>query len=285
MMQEIFKSSTFSIYASIVIIFTAWTIFFRLPFITLFHFILFVWIFIRFLNNFSIKKLIVPFLYSIVFFRYFLIVDDFLDSATIIYNLIEFSVFSGLFLISTKDRFEIYNVLIELLSVIIGFGLIFHVLQLLGVDLLLSITNFSHPESGRKFAVYLTQSYEIILGSISKLRFSSIFDEPGYLGTFLAFILTIEKYNLTKRSNQIFFIAGVLTLSMSFYFLALIYYVISGLIVRYIGKSAILIMFSIVAFVFILNFIPDVNKYFFNRFYFIEGRGLSDSRANIDDIE
>lgn len=57
-------------------------------------------------------------------------------------------------------------------------------------------------------------------------RFYSYFDEPGVLGTLCAFILFGLKYNAKDIRVWIILVSGLLTLSMAFYFLLVIGYVI-----------------------------------------------------------
>lgn len=55
-------------------------------------------------------------------------------------------------------------------------------------------------------------------------RFFGYFDEPGLLGTFCGMILVSRKYKLNDIFNLILFISGILTFSLYFYILSILYF-------------------------------------------------------------
>ena len=48
-------------------------------------------------------------------------------------------------------------------------------------------------------------------------RFSSIYDEPGFIGTLSALMLIAERMNLQRRSNIVLLVAGIIAFSLYFY--------------------------------------------------------------------
>lgn len=52
-------------------------------------------------------------------------------------------------------------------------------------------------------------------------RFYSMFDEPGVLGTFAAFVLFANQYNFKKKYLMVILIGGIFTYSLAFYVLTL----------------------------------------------------------------
>ncbi len=58
------------------------------------------------------------------------------------------------------------------------------------------------------------------------IRFAGIYDEPGLVGTFSAFILYINKYQLNKPVNLVCFISGVCSFSFFFAIISIIYFLI-----------------------------------------------------------
>lgn len=60
-------------------------------------------------------------------------------------------------------------------------------------------------------------------------RLTGFFDEPGYLGTWVAFFLCADGLNLRKKENIILFIAGILTFSLAFVLLLMIYFILMNL--------------------------------------------------------
>lgn len=57
-------------------------------------------------------------------------------------------------------------------------------------------------------------------------RLCAFFNEPGFLGTFIAFFLIADRFNLKKIDNLILFIAGFLTLSLAYVILIVVYFVL-----------------------------------------------------------
>jgi hypothetical protein len=54
-------------------------------------------------------------------------------------------------------------------------------------------------------------------------RFCGPFDEPGLTGTIAALLLAADRYNIRSPYNAILLIAGMISLSLAFYFLAVLY--------------------------------------------------------------
>ena len=61
------------------------------------------------------------------------------------------------------------------------------------------------------------------------LRFCGLFEEPGWFGTWAAFYLCADGLNLKKKENIIILVAGILTFSLAFIMLLVIYYFLINL--------------------------------------------------------
>lgn len=61
------------------------------------------------------------------------------------------------------------------------------------------------------------------------IRFNGFFEEPGWFGTWAAFYLCADGLNLKKKENIILFVAGTLALSLAFFLLIIIYYILKNL--------------------------------------------------------
>lgn len=85
------------------------------------------------------------------------------------------------------------------------------------------------------------------------IRLCGIFNEPGYLGTVLALILCVEKYNLRNKGNVIMLVASVCTMSFAFYLISFLY-----LFFKNIGniKKIMIGVASIVTVLVLLNLFP-----------------------------
>lgn len=85
------------------------------------------------------------------------------------------------------------------------------------------------------------------------IRLCGIFNEPGYLGTVLALILCVEKYNLRNKGNVIMLVASICTMSFAFYLISFLY-----LFLKNIGniKKMMIGVASVVAVLVLLNIFP-----------------------------
>lgn len=58
------------------------------------------------------------------------------------------------------------------------------------------------------------------------LRFNGFFNEPGWFGTWVAFYLCADDFNLKKKDNLVIFIAGCMTFSLAYFVLIFLYFVL-----------------------------------------------------------
>lgn len=208
----------------IILVFTSMTIYFRLPLIPLFNIVLLLVILGAFRSD--NKKSIVAFvLFLVVFLRTSLfpsaninevILTSYLNS--ILYSII----LAALFLIKRDIYISLVRKLTVLLAILFAFGIVFHVLKITGAFSFEPITTYYGDRELAVWDVYFWGNYK----HMAELRFHSIFDEPGYLGTISAFLLALNRYDFEKKENIIIFIAGLLTLSLAFYFLSILYFVL-----------------------------------------------------------
>jgi hypothetical protein len=273
------KNQLFYTYMSLVILLSSWTIYYTLPYANVFFLISTFLIFLWHDFSFDKSKIIFSCLFGIILFRNFLPLDISIYDRQFYYSFIQMLFLISILLVSKNNLYGIYQKFIKILTLIVGVGLIFHVFHIVGYPLLSSFT--THESAAyRLFAVYLTHSNLIIHGVEGIFRYSSIFDEPGYLGTILAFILCIEKYNLKIHTNKILFIAGVMTMSGSFFLLTLIYFLLHGLYfskIRYYLKT---IVFASLMVSLMYVFFPEIFELITSRFNISPGEGFEDSRLN-----
>ena len=78
--------------------------------------------------------------------------------------------------------------------------------------------------SEMKDAVYIYSNYFFFVTDafIDYYRFYSMFDEPGVLGTFAAFVLYGNRYDFSKKENVVILVASLFTYSMAFYVLTIL---------------------------------------------------------------
>ena len=73
-------------------------------------------------------------------------------------------------------------------------------------------------------ALYIYNNYLLFVTDAFRdyFRFYSVFDEPGTLGTFAAFVLYGNRYDFKKKENVVILIGALFTYSMAFYMLTII---------------------------------------------------------------
>lgn len=99
-------------------------------------------------------------------------------------------------------------------------GIIFYIVTVWGMDIGQTVAPYYSVHSEGKAFYIVWGPLNIFLEGFY-LRLCGFFNEPGFLGTVLAIVLTIEKYNLNKK-NMVFMLAGVLSWSLAFFAISLI---------------------------------------------------------------
>ena len=81
--------------------------------------------------------------------------------------------------------------------------------------------------SGRRFIDY--KCCYFFYANNGMIRLCGLFNEPGWFGTWAAFFLCADDLNLKRIENIILLISGMLTFSLAFVMLLIIYYVLKNL--------------------------------------------------------
>lgn len=76
---------------------------------------------------------------------------------------------------------------------------------------------------------YLNYHVSYFYMNAVQVRLCGLFNEPGWFGTFLAFCLCVEDLNMRKLSNIIILIAGILTFSLAFILIIVLYFVLKNI--------------------------------------------------------
>lgn len=274
-------SKYYYIFAVLVIILSSWTVYYTLPGpATIYLAVFAIWILLR--NNFHFEKskMFYAFIFGILIIWNFLPRGSSSEDGGLISSFANMLILPALFLMNNTDREKIFDKYLSALTIIVGVGLVFHIFQLIGFQILSPISTNYIAAGERSFIVYPTHSNLIVRGYEIN-RFSSIFDEPGYLGTILAFTLCIERYDLRKLKNRVLFLTGIFTLSGAFFGLTIIYFVLSALYVRKLKIWQISLLIGVFVITIIYLLLPEIFVELTGRFIIERGEGLEDSRANI----
>lgn len=173
-----------------------------------------------------------------------------------------------------SNAFRLYK---RILLIMASFGIIFYLIFIIGVPVPYSTTIFYEIYTS---SVYINYGLSFLLLGDGYLRLCGLFNEPGYFGTILALVLCTEKFNLKKKSNLIFFIAGCLTFSLAFYFIILIYLFLASVKsrIRFIGfVSMLVLLFGILPNIEFSN--QNINN-ISNRLKIEDGVLVGDNRSN-----
>lgn len=194
--------------------------------------------------------------------------------------------------LSTELKIEIYDKFRAVFAILLIPGIFFSIIAFLGInfphDILVSDTAIKTNNYVQylhyPFAVQITKSYDVF-GNLNRFRLCGLFDEPGRVGTMCALFLASENYNLKKKTNKLLLVEGILSLSVAFFLLSLVYFLIDAIINRN-KKKFYIILGLVIAFV-VFRLIPFNNialQTLQDRMSFSSGRLVGDNRANDDFI-
>lgn len=139
-------------------------------------------------------------------------------------NVVTFLTFSLLVMADEECIAESFDLLKTITTVVLAYALIIFVLVVIGVPI--PAISMQSNETGR--TAVSGQYYMNYLGCLfirSRFifrmdRFTSVFTEPGVVGTITAFFLAASDFDLKKdKRNVILFVAGICSLSLAFVFL------------------------------------------------------------------
>lgn len=146
---------------------------------------------------------------------------------------------SALFIVlKPNEHLRIYYYFITILAIIFSIGLISYSLQLLGLNIQIGESYSTNP-SKDSYAIYFGHVQES--GLLGFDRFSSIFDEPGVVGTLSGLILCAIGVSKRNIKSIVFLLAGLVSFSLAFYVILIIYLFFTFNIKRIILISILLI--------------------------------------------
>lgn len=122
---------------------------------------------------------------------------------------------------------EVLTGVIKMMAVLLVPGIALHLIML--VTGILPSVIVRYPYS----VLYAFYNYGVLLKSATEyeasgIRFQSVFLEPGYCGTLLAFLLHAARYDFKKRENVVLLISLFLSLSLAGILTFVIGYVLNG---------------------------------------------------------
>lgn len=167
------------------------------------------------------------------------------------------------------------------LAILFSASLIVAALVLLGIELPSEVIDAPNNVRANKYLQYpfLTVSFyeekDLML-----MRFASVFDEPGVVGTLSALFIVLDKYNFKKWQNFIFLAAGMLSFSFFFYLVFLIYAPFFMKLKHSAGFVAVLILLLVI--IGLIEAATDIEmlEHVLGRFEIKDGHLAGDNRTN-----
>ena len=163
-----------------------------------------------------------------------------------------------------RKIFEYYRVYLIIMSCL---GILACLSVLLPIGIPYKIVEYYGSEA----AVYLDFKFSYIYMNDDIPRLCGLFNEPGYLGTVAALILIADGCRLRHWGNIVIIIAGGLSLSLAFFMLIVLYFVLRQV------KNPIRLIVAISIFVLFIVSIPNIKvdnpgiQRLINRFYIEDG--------------
>lgn len=194
---------------------------------------------------------------------------------------------SILIFMSDKERKQTFSFFAKIFAISLIFGEIYYILNILGVNPpyeIIQAKNTLKSEAGQNYKHYFGAI--IIASDYSSVfpRLCGTFDEPGVVGTFAALILTATQFKFKKEYwyNYVILIGGMMSLSLAFFALSIIGFVL--LLILRIDKRWMksLLTFACVVVVAYIIF-PSAFDYFTDRFSGERVSSIMDTRITNQD--
>lgn len=121
-----------------------------------------------------------------------------------------------------KESFskQVYSKFLSILSIVLGISLLSYILFFTGVISPIGVITQQEGEVLETFDVY---PLLVVQRGFDFLRFSGPFVEPGEVGTLSAILLCVQRFNFKDKRIIPIFISGLLSFSLFFYVLVIVY--------------------------------------------------------------
>lgn len=154
-----------------------------------------------------------------------------LGGASIFFYLISFVC------LNPEDKSEIFRLFVKVFIVTLIPGLIYYVLELLGISLsigtIYSQNQMNYAQSVEYLTTRSTGYYKLYIGAVLRVnantRFSGIYDESGLVGTVAALCLAANRMNFKDKWSRWLLLFVIISFSLAGYFLVIIYYIMASI--------------------------------------------------------
>lgn len=130
-----------------------------------------------------------------------------------------------LILLSEKNKQTLFLYMAKFFALIVLPSLAYYLLEMVGIAIPHTILQSEHAGKAARGMYYSHYPFGLILRNpLGVDRFCGVFDEAGYIGTMIALLLAAGFGKLEKRWIVILAIEGILSLSLAFYLIVLIFF-------------------------------------------------------------
>lgn len=127
-------------------------------------------------------------------------------------------------LLKISYKYYIFKKFTRILSIVFLLGIIEYFLSAVGIRIILSEVI---RENGNLFFQLPFSLIPTIATVTPAFRFMSICEEPGVVGTLCAFLLATVNRKKSPFEYYVFFVSGILSLSLAFYVLGVLYFLLN----------------------------------------------------------
>ncbi len=174
------------------------------------------------------KKLTLPWFLTILMAVVLYLHANFFGAENILLNAIPMLetviAIMAIFMMDEKKKNLLFEKIIIIFSILVLPSMIYFVLYTIGVKLPYTILASDHPTKVLRNISYMHYPFGLIIKAPwSIARYTGVFDEPGVVGTMAALLFAAAYRRCDKKWLILLFIEGMLSLSMAFYALLVIF--------------------------------------------------------------
>jgi len=188
----------------------------------------------------------------------------------------------------TKEKYflAVYQWFVRIYSIIMLISMFVWVLTLLGIIRPIGIISPLNDIKVHQYYLYPFLVQPTAFSSFSSIfdlvRFCSVFDEAGVVGTISLLILFINQFNLKNKINIIVLLSGLISLSLAFYIGLIVLLLSQSLLGMHSKRDKLIIVGGFIVLVIAIFNIPILNEFIGNRlqFDFSQMKLIGDDRSN-----
>lgn len=190
----------------------------------------------------------------------------------------------ALYIMDNSKKQILLNRVIIVFSILVLPSMIYFVFYTIGIRIPYSVLASDNPGKALRQVTYMHYPMGLIIKAPwSIARYTGVFDEAGYVGTFAALLIAVGYRRCDRKWSFLLFLEGLLSLSMAFYVLFIIFIIVRAFADRAIKAVGIISLIAI-GFVIFINipfqndYLKDVqNRVDISSSFFIEDNRTSDS--------